>query len=109
MKTAAIPHFVVLALLLLGFVVISLGAVVAESKPSLLAKFKDGQSFVVIEKEGRYEIRSIAEAAGGTHKVIEIGSDFLLLRDVSEQIDLAIPIYSIKSVVTLRSVKQEMD
>jgi hypothetical protein len=106
MKCTLYRHHVsvVVTIVVVTWIIVSLGAnaVQPEIKSGLLSRFKVGQSIVLAEKESRFEIRPIADAAGRTHSVLEVGADYVMLRDLIEEIDLMIPVYSIKAVVRVK-------
>lgn len=102
---------VALTLLLLATVVTCTLTVPAQSpdeKPRLfLSTLKEGQPVSIKEISGRYEI-SILEGVPVVqgHKVLEIGSDFLVVNDVSGITETHIPIWSIKAIIRVRLPKK---
>jgi hypothetical protein len=58
------------------------------------------------EINGRFELTlmdGIQEPL--THKVIEVDSDYIVVEDIAEVIQTRIPIYAIKSVVSIKTTK----
>ncbi len=68
---------------------------------SFLSNFQVGQIVLVSEPGGRYEIRIIKGLEVG-HKVLEVGTDYVLLEDAGGVTETMIPVTSIRSVVRLR-------
>ena len=68
---------------------------------SFLSNFQVGQIVLLSEPGGRYEIRIIKGLEVG-HKVLEVGTDYVLLEDAGGVTETMIPLTSIRSVVRLR-------
>lgn len=66
-----------------------------------LSVLKEGQPIIAREVGGRYEI-IYSDKVGASHKVLEVGTDYLVIEDVAGVIETRIPIYSIKSIVKLK-------
>jgi HSP20 family molecular chaperone IbpA len=66
-----------------------------------LSALEEGQSVTLRENAGRYEITLIANVRLG-HRVIEVGTDYVVVVDVAGITETRIPIYSIKSIVRIR-------
>jgi len=62
---------------------------------------QEGQSITLRENAGRYEITLMANVRLG-HRVIEIGTDYVVVVDAAGVTETRIPIYSIKSIVRIR-------
>lgn len=98
----------------LSLAALALALVAAEpQRQEAAGKFFDGlqvgESVVLKDLGSVFEITVIPGQKGPLgHTVIEIGSDFVLLRDISGMREIRIPVYSIKSVTTL-SVKAKVD
>ena len=80
----------------------------APDKPrqGFLSTLKKDQSVILKEVAGRFEISlmdSILEPL--THKVISVENDFFVVEDIAIVSETRIPIYSIKSIVTLKTPK----
>ncbi len=70
-----------------------------DKKPKgFLSILKEGQSIVLKESAGRYEINLME----GTHKIIEIGPDYIVVEDIAGLIENRIPIYSIKTITKVK-------
>ena len=68
---------------------------------SFLSNFQVGQIVLLSEPGGRYEFRIIKGLEVG-HKVLEVGTDYVLLEDAGGVTETMIPVTSIRSVVRLR-------
>ena len=77
----------------------------APDKPraGFLSALKKGQSIMLKEVAGRFEISSFDDGpAMLSHKVIEVGTDYLTIEDIGGLIETRIPTYSIKAIVLLK-------
>ena len=98
MKVSAIAILLLVAISIGGtFNVMAQGK--AEKNKSFLSALKEGQSVVVKEVSGRFEINTIE----GPHKVIEIGTDYLVVKDIAGITETHIPIFSIKAITRLKA------
>jgi hypothetical protein len=78
-------------------------APVDQKKLSFLDRLKVGRPVSLTEAGGHYELTLLPEKLQPLgHKIIEIGGDYVLLRDLGEITDSAIPIYSISAIKTIR-------
>ena len=77
-----------------------------QDKPrkGFLSILKEGQSVSVKEVAGRYEITVMKDVKLG-QKVIEVGSDYVVVKDAAGITEIRIPVYSIKSIVKLKVPK----
>jgi hypothetical protein len=84
----------------------SFGAPPAEERAvraTFLERLKPGQPVFLTEKYGRYEIGVFPENFRPlSHNVVEIGQDYVVLRDIANITDTVVPIYSIKAIRVLR-------
>ena len=74
----------------------------APDKPrkTFLSALKEGQPVNLKEVAGRFEISTFDDGlTPHSHKVIEIGSDFVVVADIAGVADTRLPVYSIKSFV----------
>ena len=78
-----------------------------QEKPakSFLSTLKAGQTVTLREVSGRYEI-SIFEGTQIGHKIIEIGTDYIVVEDAGGVIESTIPVYSIKAIVRIKPPKK---
>lgn len=80
----------------------------APEKPQsgFLAAFKGGESVNVKEVAGRFEITSADDGLTVlSHKITEIGSDYITVEDLAGVSETRIPIYAIKGLVKLKLPK----
>lgn len=79
----------------------------AEEKPAkgFLSVLKEGQIVLVKENAGRYEI-TIMKDMGIGHKIIEVGSEFIVVEDAAGVTSSRIPVYSIKAIITFKFPKE---
>lgn len=100
-------------ILLTVFIAIALGTMSvsgqapSEPRPTFLSALKKGQNVMLKEAAGRFEIGMFDEEIEPlSHKVIEVGTDFLTIEDITGVTETRLPIYSIKSIVRLKSPKK---
>ncbi len=55
------------------------------------------------ERGGLYEVGTTDEAGPLTHKVVEFGDDFLVLRDEAGSIESRIPVTAVRAVIHVRT------
>ena len=73
------------------------------AKATFLERLQPGQSVALAEKDGRYEITVFSPPLRPlSHTVVEVNQRFVVLRDLAGITDMAIPIYSIKVIKTVR-------
>ena len=73
------------------------------SKAVFLDRLKPGQAVTLDDKQGRYEIGILPENIRPlSHSVIEVGRDYIVLRDLVGVHDTFVPIYAIKCIRVLR-------
>jgi hypothetical protein len=73
-----------------------------KGRKSFLSVLKEGQSVVLKESAGRYEITLME----GGHKVFEVGPDYVLVEDLAGVTETRIPICSIKSITRIKGPKR---
>ncbi len=73
-----------------------------KARKGFLSVLKEGQSVVLKESAGRYEITLME----GGHKVIEVGPDYVLIEDLAGVTETRIPIFSIKSIARIKGPKR---
>ena len=94
----------VLAVVVVVLVMFSTGA--APQKPQaqgVLAPLKVGQAVALQDHGGSYEIRLMDVDVPMSHTVVEVGQDYVVLKDIVEVAETRIPIYAIKAVVLLKT------
>lgn len=67
---------------------------------TFLSKLKPDQPVSLTEKDGRYEIGIFDNEffRPQPYTVIEVGNDYVVMRDLAKITDLVVPIYSIKAI-----------
>lgn len=79
----------------------------APSRPQgVLTVLHSGQGVNLKESNGRYEIGVFdkgPEVLG--HKVVEVGTDYVVLQDIAGVSEIRIPLYSVKAVTTWKVFK----
>lgn len=73
-----------------------------KGRKSFLSVLKEGQSVVLKESAGRYEITLM----DGGYKVIEVGPDYVLVEDLAGVTETRISVYSIKSITRIKGPKR---
>ena len=69
----------------------------------VLSVLSKGQAVTVKEVGGRYEIGVFANGPDMLgYKVVDVGSDYVVVEDISQITELRIPIYSVKAVSILK-------
>lgn len=99
-----IETLLVLVTLVVMFTFAALGKGPQQLKASFLSLLRTGQDIRLKEVAGRFEI-ALMDDLPLSHKVTAIGSDYLVVEDTAELTEIRIPIYSIKSIVKLRTPK----
>lgn len=74
----------------------------AADKKTFLGLLRPGQTLSLDEKAGRFELTILPGNVKLPMTVMEVHQDYVVLKDVSDAIELAIPTYSIKSIKTIR-------
>lgn len=96
-----------IALLLLSIVVFSTftvsGQAPIEKQQTFLSVLKEGQPVSIKEVSGRYDITTLEGVPGVQgHKVLTIGSDYLVVQDISGIHEIHIPMWSIKAIIRVK-------
>lgn len=82
------------------------GQAPAQPRQGFLSSLKQGQAVSLKEVSGRFEIGTFDDIPGPLgFKITEVGSDYLTVVDIAEVTETRIPLYSIKSVVRLKALK----
>ena len=96
----------VIAVCLLGLGSITKGQAPAQRR-EFLAVLKAGQAVTPKETAGRFTISTLDDVPDSmSHKVVEVGTDYLTLEDIAGVHQTRIPVYSISSIVRLKSFKK---
>ena len=86
--------------------IVSASGQAPDKQDGFLSVLKKDQSVILKEVAGRYEITlmdGVLEPL--THKVISVKADYLVVEDIASISETRIPVYSIKSIVTLKTIK----
>ncbi len=62
---------------------------------------KVGQAVTLKERAGLYEVGTTGEAGPLTHKVVEVGGGFLVVRDEAGTVECRIPVTAVRHVVSV--------
>ncbi len=97
----------VISLLLTSFIVLGTISVFGQApenpQQGFLTGLKEGQSIMLKEVAGRFEISSFDDGqAILSHKVIDVGTDYLTVEDFGGLLVTRIPVFSIKAIVLLK-------
>lgn len=93
-----------LALLISAIVMFSVAA--APQKPSangVFAPLKVGQAVALQDHGGSFEIRLLDVDVPMSHTVVEVGQDYVVLKDIADVAETRIPIFAVKAVVLLKT------
>jgi hypothetical protein len=71
----------------------------------VLSVLKARQSLAVREVAGRYELSLMPDIDTLSHEVVEVGADYIVVRDTNDVAQLRIPVYSIKAVITQQGAR----
>ena len=71
------------------------------SPPGFLSVLKEGQAVTVKDSGGRYEI-TVMDDVRLSHRITEVGTDFLVAQDLAGVTTTRIPTYSVKSIVRVK-------
>lgn len=93
----------VFATLLLAVTATSYGQ--DKPKKTFLSALKEGQVVSVKEVAGKYEFTVMKNAAVGS-KVIEVGTDYVVLEDPAGVMETRVHVTSIKSIIRLKVPKE---
>ena len=69
------------------------------ARRTVFSTLKVGQSVTLKERAGLFEVGTTDEAGPLTHKVVEVGDGFLVLRDEAGAVESRIPVTAVRAVV----------
>jgi hypothetical protein len=75
----------------------------SSARRSVFSTLKVGQAVTLKERAGLYEVGTTDEAGPLTHKVVEVGDDFLVLWDEAGTVESRIPVTAVRAVVHVRT------
>jgi hypothetical protein len=82
------------------------GADVTKRPQSILSGLKVGQSVSLKDEGSAYTITAFEPELPQSHKVMEVGSDYVVVRDIAQVTETTIPIYTVKSIVKVKTKAQ---
>lgn len=86
-------------------IAVALGADESKKPNGIFAAIRVGQS-VSLKDEGRaYTITVFEPEIQQSHKIVEIGDNFIVVRDIAEVSETTVPVYSLKAIVKVRTNK----
>lgn len=71
------------------------------SRATIFSSLRAGEQVIVKDAGQLVEISTISGVEAGTHTVVEIGDDFIVLRDVAKVTTSRVPIYAIRAIVEI--------
>jgi hypothetical protein len=92
---------IVLLLPIIAVLLLTIGATDAP-KRTVFSGLKVGQPVGLKDHGAAFEI-SVIDDVPQSHKVIEIGDDFVVLEDIAEVTQTTIPVYSVKAIVRIKT------
>lgn len=94
----------VIAVCLLGLGSITTSQAPAQQRREFLSVLKPKQPVLIKEVAGRFTISTMDDLPDTlTHKVVEVGSDYVAVEDIAGFQQTRIPVYSISSIVRIKS------
>ena len=97
----------VIAVCLLALGSITTGQAPNQPRRDFLAALKPKQSVLIKEVGGRFTISTMDDVPDTlSHKVIEVGSDFVTVEDITGIQQTRIPIYAITSIVRIKTINK---
>ncbi len=72
------------------------------ARRTVFSPLKVGQPVALKERGALYEVVTVAEAGPLTHKVVEVGDDFIVLLDEAGVTETRIPLTAVRAVVGLQ-------
>ena len=95
-----------IGLVVVAFVVMALGADETKKPKGVFSALKVGQSVSLKDDGSAFTLTFFDPDLLQSHKIVEIGDNFVVLRDVAGVTETTIPIYSLKAVVKVRTKTQ---
>jgi hypothetical protein len=93
-------------LVVVTFLVMALGADEGRKTKGIFSGLKVGQSVSLKDEGSAFTITFFDPDLQQSHKVIEIGENFIVVRDIAEVSETTVPLYSIKAIVKVRTKAQ---
>jgi hypothetical protein len=89
-----------------ALVAVALGADETKKPKGVFSALKVGQSVSLKDDGSAFTITFFEPELLQSHKVIEVGNDYVVLRDIAEVTETTVPLYSIKGIVKVRTKAQ---
>jgi hypothetical protein len=86
-------------------VAVTLGADETRKPKGVFSGLRVGQSVSLKDEGAAFTITFFEPEILQSHKVIEVGNDYVVLRDIAEVSETTVPLYSIKGIVKVRTNK----
>jgi len=93
-----------IGLFLIGFGLLGAISGQTQTQTGFLSALKQGDNVVIKETAGKYQI-TYHSPDFGTSKILEIGTDYILVEDLSRVMKTWIPVYSIQCISKFPSAK----
>lgn len=90
---------------MVAVVAVAVGADEGQRPRGVLAALRVGQSVSLKDMGSAFSITVFDPELPQSHKVIEIGDNFIVVRDIAEVTETTIPIYSVKAIVKVKVSK----
>jgi hypothetical protein len=84
---------------------VTLGADETKNPKGVFSALKVGQSVSLKDEGSAFTITFFEPDLPQSHKVIEIGDNFIVVRDIAEVTDTTILLYSVKAIVKVKASK----
>ena len=84
-------------------VAFTLGADDIQKPTGVFSSLKIGQSVTLKDEDTGITISFFDEELPLAHKIIEIGDDFIVVRDIANMTETTIPVFSIGKIVKVRT------
>ncbi len=73
------------------------------ARRTAFSTLKVGQSVAVKERNGLYEVSTTDEGAPMSHKVVEVGDDYIAVRDEAGVTESRIPVTAVRAVIHVKT------
>jgi len=73
------------------------------ARRTVFSTLKAGQSVPLKERAGLYEVGTVDEGGPLTHKVVEIGDDYLVLKEDAGTVESRIPVTAVRAVIHVKT------
>src|SRR5690606_1412240 len=87
--------------------IIALAATIGADEPQkpsgVFSMLKVGQSVSLKDEGSAYTISFLDPEVPQSHKIAEIGDDFIVVEDLAGVTETAIPVYAVKSIVRVKT------